>query len=116
MRHGKPHHDDKPAAAESSTRQRERDRAQQQHAARAEQQQPQKASNKHEVVNSQAQRDAEAKVLEEKESKSKLPVYKGLERFKLLEKMGEYVPCLLAVQIRLNRSLQRCLLQCLQGR
>ena len=31
-------------------------------------------------------------VNEEREQKSKMPTYKGLEKYKLLEKMGECVP------------------------
>lgn len=34
---------------------------------------------------------AEYIVKEEREAKSKLPQYPGLEQFKLIEKMGEYV-------------------------
>lgn len=37
------------------------------------------------------QKEAEIIVQEERQAKSKMPVYKGLERFKLLDKMGEYV-------------------------
>lgn len=36
-------------------------------------------------------KEAEMIVKEEREAKNKLPVYKGLERFKLVEKMGESV-------------------------
>lgn len=35
---------------------------------------------------------AEQIVKEEREAKAQMPSYKGLENFKLLEKMGEYVP------------------------
>lgn len=34
---------------------------------------------------------AKTLVSEEREAKSKLPIYKGLENFKLLQKMGESV-------------------------
>jgi hypothetical protein len=34
-------------------------------------------------------REVEAIVLEEREAKNKMPTYKGLENFKLLDKMGE---------------------------
>jgi serine/threonine-protein kinase RCK2 len=34
---------------------------------------------------------AEAIVSQEREAKSKLPVFKGMENFQLQEKMGEYV-------------------------
>jgi hypothetical protein len=37
------------------------------------------------------QREAEIIVKEERQARNKMPVYKGLERFKLLDKMGEYV-------------------------
>ena len=35
--------------------------------------------------------EVEQIVQEEREAKSKMPSYKGLENYKLLEKMGEYV-------------------------
>ena len=35
--------------------------------------------------------EVEQIVQEEREAKSKMPLYKGLENYKLLEKMGEYV-------------------------
>jgi serine/threonine-protein kinase RCK2 len=39
-----------------------------------------------------AHREAAEKIVkEEREAKEKMPTYKGLENFKLLEKMGEYV-------------------------
>lgn len=37
-------------------------------------------------------REIEMIVQEEREAKGKMPIYKGLERFKLLDKMGESVP------------------------
>lgn len=36
-------------------------------------------------------KEAELIVQEEREAKSKMPLYKGLERFKLIDKMGESV-------------------------
>lgn len=43
------------------------------------------------MVSPNYRREAELIVQEENEAKSKMPTYKGLEKFKLLEKMGEYV-------------------------
>ena len=37
-------------------------------------------------------KEAELLVKEENEAKNKMPSYKGLENFKLIEKMGECVP------------------------
>lgn len=37
-------------------------------------------------------KEAELIVQEEREAKAKMPHYKGLERFKLIDKMGESVP------------------------
>lgn len=42
-------------------------------------------------------KEAEMIVKEEREAKGKLPVYQGLERFKLLEKMGESVAFLVVL-------------------
>jgi hypothetical protein len=53
------------------------------HDARHHNQQPMKSPPAREI--------AESMVNEEREAKTKLPTYKGLENFKLLEKMGEYV-------------------------
>lgn len=36
-------------------------------------------------------REVEKIVQEERAAKEKMPTYKGLERFRLVEKMGEYV-------------------------
>lgn len=42
-------------------------------------------------------REAVEKIVqEEREAKTQMPVYKGLENFKLLEKMGEYVRAIFA--------------------
>jgi hypothetical protein len=53
-------------------------------------------------------------VQEEREAKSKMPHHKGLERFKLLDKMGECVLSLSPPRIALI-SIQWRLLQRLQG-
>ena len=37
------------------------------------------------------QKEAEEMVQHEKAARAKMPSYKGLERFQLLDKMGEYV-------------------------
>ena len=43
------------------------------------------------MVSPNYRREAELIVQEENEAKSKMPTYKGLEKYKLLEKMGECV-------------------------
>lgn len=58
---------------------------------------------------------AEMIVNEERESKSKMPNHIGLEKFKLVEKMGEFVMLSCLIYHTLISSLQRCFLQCLQG-
>jgi hypothetical protein len=46
---------------------------------------------------------AELIVNEERQEKSKMPVYKGLEKFKLLDKMGECVfPPIFVIEIHLH--------------
>lgn len=52
---------------------------------------PQEKPAKEEPMRSPVHQQAELIVQEEKEAKTKMPSYKGLEKFKLLEKMGEYV-------------------------
>jgi serine/threonine-protein kinase RCK2 len=66
-----------------------------------------------------AREAAEQIVLEEREAKTKMPTYKGLENYRLLEKMGE---CVVVHVWHLTRhpnqpifSLQRRFLQRLQG-
>lgn len=50
-----------------------------------------KESTKEPARSPSYRREAELIVQEENEAKKQMPVYKGLEKFKLLEKMGEYV-------------------------
>ena len=64
-------------------------------------------------------KEVEQIVAEERDAKSKLPRYKGLERFELLEKMGECVPGRLqhAEAPMLTRvDLQRRFLERIQSR
>lgn len=61
---------------------------------RKEQKEPKSPAKQQEIPKSPPvpyQREAEIIVQEERQAKNKMPVYKGLERFKLLDKMGEYV-------------------------
>jgi hypothetical protein len=66
---------------------------------------------------SPAREAAEAIVNEEREAKAIMPVYKGLENFKLINKMGEYVfhSHLPNCSEYHDRSVQRCLLQRVQS-
>lgn len=45
----------------------------------------------HKAASPKYREEVEQIVKEEREVKSKMPLYKGLENFKLIEKMGEYV-------------------------
>ena len=45
----------------------------------------------HKAASPKYREEVEQIVQEEREAKSKMPTYKGLENYKLLEKMGEYV-------------------------
>ena len=54
------------------------------------QQQPNKAQPANAKQSQQITREVEKIVREEREASEKLPVYKALERFKLVEKKGEY--------------------------
>lgn len=60
---------------------------------------------------------AEAIVKEENAAKERMPQIKGLERFKILAKMGECVPSPFLIGTRLSHSLhqQRCILTRIQG-
>ncbi|KAJ8698108.1 MAPK-activated protein kinase Srk1 [Pleurotus ostreatus] len=100
IRHGKHHNhakqDNPPAAERESRFSSSSTRAQ--HHQQAQQQQPQQqqallvnAQNTHagQQPIPQPREAVEQIVLEEKEAKAKMPVYKGLEQFKLLDKMGD---------------------------
>ena len=78
-----------PSSARSS-QQKNRDAVQQQERQQQQQSQPQsQAASQKSPAPKEA---AEMIVNEEREQKSKMPTYKGLEKYKLLEKMGECVP------------------------
>ncbi|KAF4602255.1 MAPK-activated protein kinase Srk1 [Pleurotus pulmonarius] len=98
IRHGKHHNhvkQDKPPAAERESRfSSSSTRAQHQQQQQSQQQQqalPVNAQNTHagQLPIPQPREAAEQIVLEEKEAKEKMPAYKGLEQFKLLDKMGD---------------------------
>jgi hypothetical protein len=61
--------------------------------------------------------EAEMIVQEEREAKGKLPTYKGLENFRLLDKMGECVirHILVETSVDIVLSLQRRILKRLQS-
>ena len=62
----------------------------QQHRTDQSRQQAQAQTSKHAPSNTNKYKEhVEQIVQEEREAKSKMPVYKGLENYKLLEKMGE---------------------------
>ena len=99
IRHGKNHHSSRqqddaayqPAYTQSHAQQQqqqqqqraaEQQTRQQREAQQQQQQQTQKSSPKY-------KEHVEQIVQEEREAKGKMPVYKGLENYKLLEKMGE---------------------------
>ncbi|KAL4265582.1 Aurora kinase-like protein [Pleurotus pulmonarius] len=97
IRHGKHHNhvkqDNPPAAERESRFSSSSTRAQHQHQQQLQQQQalPVNAQNTHagQLPIPQPREAAEQIVLEEKEAKEKMPTYKGLEQFKLLDKMGD---------------------------
>ena len=103
IRHGKQH--DK-ANHDHAHRARERDQ-QQQRTAPAQQnvtrtaQQPEKVPAKDPLLSPNYRREAELIVQEENEAKKQMPIYKGLENFKLIEKMGEYVVSLMVLTAHL---------------
>lgn len=75
---------------QSQTRQQDRaqaEKVQQQQAANV----PVIAAQKSSSTAQQYSKEIEQIVQEERAGKEKMPVYKGLERFKLVDKMGEYV-------------------------
>ena len=92
IRHGKQHDN---AAHRNKEKEKEQLRAQQaqQAAIKNAQQHADKAAKetKEPIPSPNYRREAELIVQEENEEKKKMPAYKGLEKFKLLEKMGEYV-------------------------
>lgn len=111
IRHGKQHHERSQQPDVRQQREKEL-RAQDQ----ALQPLPQnKSFPKDPVPSPNYRREAEMIVQEENEAKSKLPKYKGLEGYKLVEKMGEYVTFRLPRIYLLTSSEQWRFLQCLQG-
>lgn len=108
IRHGKQHHEqprphdaaqtrEKPASGSHRVREKDQRAAapvydQNLHANQHQQQQGGITVNQQPMVSPNYRREAELIVQEENKEKSKMPSYKGLEKFKLLEKMGEYVP------------------------
>ena len=101
IRHGKNHtarqHNDGGQYEYASTQQQ-----QQQYQPQYQQQQPQRQAREQpregqqqpqtqKVVSPKYKEEVEKIVQEEREAKSKMPTYKGLENYKLLDKMGEYV-------------------------
>lgn len=113
IRHGKNHdkalaHANAQDAQAQALAQRNRDKEREQRAQQHEQQQQQKLAQVEAQAQAQQQalgkdipspnyqREVEQIVQEEKEAKSKMPMYKGLEKYQLVEKMGEYVRASLA--------------------
>ncbi|EJD01207.1 Pkinase-domain-containing protein [Fomitiporia mediterranea MF3/22] len=100
IRHGKQHHEPSRSAQDAQTREKaasssqaQRTRERDQRALAHDQQQlnanQQRAGANQPMVSPNYRREAELIVQEENEAKSKMPTYKGLEKYKLLEKMGD---------------------------
>ncbi|KAL5527613.1 hypothetical protein ACEPAG_6414 [Sanghuangporus baumii] len=102
IRHGKQHHDhqrnqdiqtrEKAASGSQATRVHEKDQRavpKQDQNLHVNQQQQSVAVKEQPMVSPNYRREAELIVQEENKEKSKMPTYKGLEKFKLLEKMGD---------------------------
>ena len=97
IRHGKNHHSSRPqddasyqhsyAQPQTQQQQQQRTAEQQSRHHREAQQQQQQTQQKH--ASPKYKEHVEQIVQEEREAKGKMPVYKGLENYKLLEKMGE---------------------------
>lgn len=93
IRHGK-NHAEKPVNAhdrDASQAQRNREREQRAHEQQLAEAQAKQRVTQKDLPSPNYRREAELIVQEEKEAKAKMPVYKGLEKYTLLEKMGEYV-------------------------
>ncbi|KAA1466271.1 Pkinase-domain-containing protein [Dentipellis sp. KUC8613] len=81
-----------PAQASNQRTQRQADRQPDRHndrRAQAQQQQRDQPQSQQQPSAQQYAHEAEMIVQEEREAKSKMPTYKGLERFKLIDKMGD---------------------------
>jgi len=99
IRHGKHHREDPPDVSASRRQNQQQyqqpQQPQQQQPQPQQHQQAQQAQHSHKQANPEPQvtaapRDvAEQIVKEEREAQEKMPTYKGLENFRLLEKMGE---------------------------
>lgn len=93
IRHGKNHHVARQQDADSAQQQQALyNQAQRQQRDPPQQQQAQQQAQQHipmAAVTSPYQEHVEFIVQEEREAKSKMPNYKGLENFKLSDKMGE---------------------------
>ncbi|TDL29461.1 Pkinase-domain-containing protein [Rickenella mellea] len=88
MRHGKPHHDKPSQGHDTTTRQRDRASDRQLETTQRQQQKAATLQDKQDQMDA-TRAQAEKMLQAEKESKSKMPTYKGLEKFKLLDKMGD---------------------------
>lgn len=101
IRHGKHHKHDVPENTPSPTRAHHH-------------QQPQAPHQPQSLPSPSPREAAEIIVNEEREARLKMPSYKGLENFTLLDKMGESV-IINKLHMLLLTSLQRCILKCVQG-
>lgn len=94
IRHGKNHHNAK--THDSDQHHSSPSQVQQQHNKQPREQQPRESREQQPQTQDQTatpkfKDEVEKIVQEEREAKSKMPTYQGLENFKLVEKMGEYV-------------------------
>lgn len=100
IRHGKNHHQAQGASAPKQQQQQQASiqsttipqpaaGAQQQQQQQQQHHQQQQRTQAHGHAHTPTKEVAEKIVQEEREAKNKMPVYKGLERYKLLDKMGE---------------------------
>ena len=97
IRHGRNHHNTRTQDEDEqpSTSQPQKPREHQARETREQpyQKQPQTQAQTQTKMSSTKYKDEVQKIVqEEREAKSKMPTIKGLENFKLVDKMGEYVP------------------------
>ena len=102
IRHGKQHHD-KPGPPQDPQTQHQQQRRAQTDQTDQQRQAQRSAAAKEPLPSPGFRREAELIVQEEKEAKTKMPTYKGLENYKLLDKMGECVSSQKVSSISLNR-------------
>jgi len=82
IRHGKNHH--------QSTKQQQHQTSQDPQPSQNQQSAPASQSHKRQEASTPQTKELAAKIVEEeRQARVKMPTYKGLERFKLLDKMGE---------------------------